>query len=80
MWAGVKLLEKNDFRNQRPALPEGRSAAPAAKAAAKAVVGRVGSTHRFLSDGSNGGFGGRARLALKAHFGLLRTFGSNYAE
>ncbi len=36
---GVKLLEKNDFRNQRPALPEGRSAAPAAKAAAKAVVG-----------------------------------------
>lgn len=36
---GVKVLEKNGFRNQRPALPEGRSAAPAAKAAAKAVVG-----------------------------------------
>ena len=33
------MLEKNDCRNQRPALDEGRSAAPAAKAAAKAASG-----------------------------------------
>ncbi len=35
----VKILEMNDFRNQRPALDEGRSAALLAKAAAKATSG-----------------------------------------
>ncbi len=74
------MLEKSDFRNQRPALDEGRSAAPSAKAVAKAVVGgssppaislwmvqMVGSGNPpyLLVDGSDGGFAPTLRLLAR---------------